>query len=816
VWKNREDIEAPMNDARKEQDVMSDQLAKLEALKSDGILGDEEFCSAKAKVEASARSRLQPKPLWLRSKHHIVKSAEPGKDSQDPQASFQPTSLREWVPVTITNFSLLAYLGVKLFSPHLDYKENEDKWQGELNGVVFYAPLGLLFVLYLAEAFTSKPFRLIREVQNATTFRTFFAQVKALQPQLVISVDFHHFENELRIVTYAAQRSAKFNLCIDQSLDVDLTRHKLVEVEFVPYFYLVDPQNLTKQETQFLDDCRHADQHTTCSTEIKVPGLATSPVLLKTDFFHNPEDSRWFSVLVFCFSTLSIIFCLPYRFWFIKQMESAKIPLIKQFTCGDINSHLEVQTENSRIQIASPQTLGNPLTISVRGSPNVDVSPPELSRGREESHILGRMSIHEGVVKKRSQIKLVYKQYYFVLKHDILEYHEDQMAYITNKDGGLKGSISTNKIHVAKFTSNGINKSNDGYHFNVTNKKDATIMECACEDAAGRDMWVQVLQNSIGEDGDARRKRFPVQGDSELFLGKEEECRGITQSGEQEHINGNGSMGFGSVRRDEGFDENDEELFECDNHCGFCASYSEVQTHERNCTFGKERVTKCFEGEGGRLEGGGRGCGTRSCIEPECSVNRPCTGLSLFGYMLGGVQGSQSGAHREEASGNGECRHRNIIASCTVLLFALIVFVQGFWLVCVCVCLSVGDAGRRIPRSCYTEIHTYTISHTLVPFDTLTLTVPVTSESTQKWRTRKTETEGLRTPKLPKTPRNHDDHSPLAVKPHIGSHVCMHRIHAFVFSLSLCLLNIHVYDVKREFQHSMSACMYNLHIPMSI
>ena len=111
-----------MNDARKEQDVMSDQLAKLEALKSDGILGDVEFRSVKAKVEAAARSRLQPKALWLRSKHHIVKSAEPGKESHDPQASFHPTSLREWVPVTITNLSLLAYLGVKLFSPHLDYK----------------------------------------------------------------------------------------------------------------------------------------------------------------------------------------------------------------------------------------------------------------------------------------------------------------------------------------------------------------------------------------------------------------------------------------------------------------------------------------------------------------------------------------------------------------------------------------------------------------------------------------------------------------------------------------------------------------------
>ena len=45
---------------------------------------------------------------------------------------------------------------------------------------------------------------------------------------------------------------------------------------------------------------------------------------------------------------------------------------------------------------------------------------------------------------------------------------------------------------------------------------------------------------------------------------------------------------------------------------------------------------------------------------------------------------------------------------------------------------------------------------------------------------------------------------------------CMHRIHEFVFSLSLCLLNIHVYDVNLETKHSISACMCTLYNPMSI
>ena len=110
-------------------------------------------------------------------------------------------------------------------------------------------------------------------------------------------------------------------------------------------------------------------------------------------------------------------------------------------------------------------------------------------------------------MKKRGQLNIAFKQRYFVLKDKMLEYYEDQKAYLTNKCGGLKGSTSTKNITVTPVIPKGLKLSKDGYHFTVTTgtmqaldqKKlyiHGKVIQCACESVVERDMWVHKLQES--------------------------------------------------------------------------------------------------------------------------------------------------------------------------------------------------------------------------------------------------------------------------------------------------------------------------------
>jgi hypothetical protein len=142
-----------------------------------------------------------------------------------------------------------------------------------------------------------------------------------------------------------------------------------------------------------------------------------------------------------------------------------------------------------------------------------------------------------GVVKKRGQINPSYKERFFVLDNDVLEYYDDVHGYLeddklrlagrdvnrgsmkgADKRGSFnsslnfeltqqnfsfrqpkghgKGALLTKHLQVSRGTPSGVDKSNDGYHFTVectlSNKK----IECACADEEGRNMWVRKIHEA--------------------------------------------------------------------------------------------------------------------------------------------------------------------------------------------------------------------------------------------------------------------------------------------------------------------------------
>jgi hypothetical protein len=113
-----------------------------------------------------------------------------------------------------------------------------------------------------------------------------------------------------------------------------------------------------------------------------------------------------------------------------------------------------------------------------------------------------------GIVFKRGQFNRAYRERFFVLKDEVLEYFEDRKAYLTQNRGDLvlsrharlKGLISTKNIKVTPATPEGVQKSNDGYHFTMTTEA-GRKMECACENAAERDLWVHMLLKTQSTDG---------------------------------------------------------------------------------------------------------------------------------------------------------------------------------------------------------------------------------------------------------------------------------------------------------------------------
>jgi hypothetical protein len=107
-----------------------------------------------------------------------------------------------------------------------------------------------------------------------------------------------------------------------------------------------------------------------------------------------------------------------------------------------------------------------------------------------------------GVVKKCGQFNAAFKNCFLVLSDAMLEYYEDEKTYLVEKQDGLKartggwaedrGSIPTRNVKVIS----GAEKSNDGYLFTIEDTSNGKLIECACEDAQGRDMWVQKIQAS--------------------------------------------------------------------------------------------------------------------------------------------------------------------------------------------------------------------------------------------------------------------------------------------------------------------------------
>jgi hypothetical protein len=106
-------------------------------------------------------------------------------------------------------------------------------------------------------------------------------------------------------------------------------------------------------------------------------------------------------------------------------------------------------------------------------------------------------SSHMGFVKKRvlkrgGQVNTAFNPRFFVLSEGMLEYYDDEKTYLVEKVGGLRGSIPTRNIKVKS----GADKSNDGYLFTIEDTSSGKLIECACEDAQDRDMWVQKIEAS--------------------------------------------------------------------------------------------------------------------------------------------------------------------------------------------------------------------------------------------------------------------------------------------------------------------------------
>lgn len=113
-----------------------------------------------------------------------------------------------------------------------------------------------------------------------------------------------------------------------------------------------------------------------------------------------------------------------------------------------------------------------------------------------------RQSInHMGVVKTRGvktrgQSNTSFKTICVVLNEGMLEYYEDERSYLFNKKRGLKGSIQTKNIKITSATFSGVDVSNDGYHFTIEDTSSGKLIECACEDAQSRDLWVGKIKAS--------------------------------------------------------------------------------------------------------------------------------------------------------------------------------------------------------------------------------------------------------------------------------------------------------------------------------
>ncbi len=100
---------------------------------------------------------------------------------------------------------------------------------------------------------------------------------------------------------------------------------------------------------------------------------------------------------------------------------------------------------------------------------------------------------HMGTAKKRGHVYTAYKTRFLVLTDAVLEYYEDEEAYLVGNEAGPRGSIPARDIKVKTSTPCGVDQSKDGYHFTIVNTSSGKVIEFACSDAAGRDVWVRKI-----------------------------------------------------------------------------------------------------------------------------------------------------------------------------------------------------------------------------------------------------------------------------------------------------------------------------------
>jgi hypothetical protein len=148
----------------------------------------------------------------------------------------------------------------------------------------------------------------------------------------------------------------------------------------------------------------------------------------------------------------------------------------------------------------SIQLLDIEEVVSLSENANINTSvhgdgPPRSKLSESRKGRLDPSVGHMGVVKKRGHFNAAYKTRFLVLSDAMLEYYEDEKAYHVQNEG-RKGSMPTRNAKVTSATLSGAIKSNDGYHFTIEDTSNGKLIECACEDAKSRDIWVQKIQAS--------------------------------------------------------------------------------------------------------------------------------------------------------------------------------------------------------------------------------------------------------------------------------------------------------------------------------
>ena len=111
----------------------------------------------------------------------------------------------------------------------------------------------------------------------------------------------------------------------------------------------------------------------------------------------------------------------------------------------------------------------------------------------------GRLTLHhEGSVKKleknNSSFGTIYKERYFVLSIESLTYYKTKDSYLQQSQRGLNASWAIRNITVENRTPKGVDMSEEGFHFTISNLEDCGVMECVVECAAERDKWVRLIQ----------------------------------------------------------------------------------------------------------------------------------------------------------------------------------------------------------------------------------------------------------------------------------------------------------------------------------